>query len=53
MHTKCQLENPKGKVYSEDLGVDGKKISERILRKSSEVFTGFTLLRVETCGGVL
>jgi hypothetical protein len=33
MHTKFKLKNLKGRDYSEDLGVDGKIISECVLVK--------------------
>jgi hypothetical protein len=40
--------------YFEDLGVDGRTISKRMLRKHSVMlWIGFIWLRIETNGGLL
>jgi hypothetical protein len=47
-------EKLKGRDHSEDLGIDGKKISEWILGKQDgKVWTGFIWLRIGTSGGLL
>jgi hypothetical protein len=46
MHTKIWLENLKGRNHSQDLGVDGKVILERILWKwDGKMWIGFIWLR--------
>jgi hypothetical protein len=53
-HTKLWYENLKGREHSEELGVDGKTISERILEKhGGKVWTGFIWLRIGTSGELL
>jgi hypothetical protein len=51
---KIWLEKTKGKDHSEDLGVDGRIISEWVLRKwGGKAWTGFVCLRIGTNGGLL
>jgi hypothetical protein len=46
------LKTLKGRVYSEDQGVDGKRVLEWILEKQiGIVWTGFICLRIGTSGG--
>jgi len=48
------LENLKGRGHAEELGVNGRIISECILGKwVGKVWTGFIWLRVGTRGGLL
>jgi hypothetical protein len=48
------LENLEGKDHSEDLGVDGRIILERILGKEGgKVWNGCTCLRIEASYGFL
>jgi hypothetical protein len=52
MHVQFWSENLDGRDYSEDLGVDGKVILQRVLRKyGRNVWTGFTWLKIGTSGG--
>jgi hypothetical protein len=52
MRTNIWSESLKGKDYSEDLGVDGKVISEWILEKcGGKVWTRCVWLRIGTSGG--
>jgi hypothetical protein len=54
MHRIFWLENLKGRDDLEDLGVDGKIILERVLRKQDgRLWTGCTWLRTGTSGGLL
>jgi hypothetical protein len=54
MHTTFWLKNLKGKDHSEDLGVGGKIILERIFGKlGGKVWIGFICLRRGTSGGLL
>jgi len=53
MHTVLWLENLKGRDHSEDLGVDGRKILERILGKLGGGFDWFIWLVIGTNGGLL
>jgi hypothetical protein len=48
------LENLKVRDHTEDLGTDGRIISEWILGKEGvKVWTGFLSLRIGTGGGIL
>jgi hypothetical protein len=54
MHDMFLLLNVKGRDHSEDLGVDGKIILERILGMyGGRVWTGCIRLRIRTSGGLL
>jgi hypothetical protein len=54
MHTKCWSENLKGRDHSKDVGLDGKPISEWILRKQgAKGWTGCAWIRMMTTGGLL
>jgi len=54
MLTKFVSGNLKGRDHLEDLGVDGKIILERSLRKQSgKIWTGYILLRIGTSGRLL
>jgi hypothetical protein len=54
MHTKFWWENMKGRDYAEDLGADGKIISELILEKcGGKVWTECIWLRIGTSGRLL
>jgi len=54
MHTKFWSENLKKRHHSEDLGVDGRIILERILGKhGGEVWTGCMRLSIGASGGLL
>jgi hypothetical protein len=52
-HTKFWSENLTGRGHSEDLGVDGKIISEWILGKQNrKLWTEFIWVRLGTNGGL-
>jgi hypothetical protein len=54
MHTKFWSENPKGRDYSEELGVDGTVALKYIVEKLGEkLLTGFIWLRIRMGGGFL
>jgi hypothetical protein len=54
MHVEIRSNNLKGKDHSEDLGVDGKIILERMLGKwGGKAWIGFIWLRIRTSGGLL
>jgi hypothetical protein len=53
-HIKFWLRNPKGRDHTENLGIDGRIISECILRKQGgKVQTGCIWLRIGTSGQLL
>jgi len=54
MHTIFWLEYQKGRGHSEDVGIDGKIILERIFGKfGGKVWTGCIWISVRTIGGLL
>jgi hypothetical protein len=54
MHTTFWSENLKGTDYSEDIGVHGKIILDRILEEQGgKLWTGFTWLWIGTSGWLL
>jgi predicted NUDIX family NTP pyrophosphohydrolase len=53
-NTQKRRENLKRRDRSEEMGVDGKKISEWTFRKQGgKVWTVFVWFRIETSGGLL
>jgi len=53
MHKKFSPENVKGRVVSEDVGIDWRIILEWISKKYIEsMLTGFNWLRIEISGGL-
>jgi hypothetical protein len=54
MHTKFWSENLKGTIHLEDIGVDGRIISEWIVQKQDgKVWTAFIYFRLRTSDGLL
>jgi hypothetical protein len=54
MHTMFQTENLKARDHLRDLGVDGRIILQRLLKRQTvKVGIGFTWLRTGTSGGLL